>query len=187
MKRRTLIAGAVSVAGLAAANKVLADPAAAPADAKAAKPDVIEATVAAIYQATYTVEGMAETSAPVVILKAREQERYLPIWIGAMEGYSISAGLENAKPPRPLSHDLMAELVKALQGRVEAVYVLHGPKENVFYSTIKVVGNGIATEIDSRPSDALALALRVKAPILVATNLMKQTTLDEIKEELRQK
>ncbi|MBV9469893.1 MAG: bifunctional nuclease family protein [Abitibacteriaceae bacterium] len=187
MKRRDLIAGAVSVAGLAAANKVLAEPGAAPTEAKTAKPAVTEATVQGIYQATSKAEGVGETTAPVVILKARDQERYLPIWIGALESYSIAFGLDNSKPSRPMSHDLMAELIKALRGRVEAVYVMRGADEHTFYSTIKVVGNGIETEVDSRPSDALALALRVKTPIFVATDLMKQTTLDEIKIELRQK
>ncbi|MBW3634841.1 MAG: bifunctional nuclease family protein [Armatimonadetes bacterium] len=187
MKRRTLIAGAASVAGLAAANQVLAQPGAVPTDAQAAKPDFVEATVETIYDAIYKAEGGGETTSPVLILKARDEERYLPIWIGAPESISISMGLENTRKARPMSHDLKAELVKALQGRVQVVTVRYEPQDNIFYAAIKVVSNGVETEVDSRPSDAIALALRVKAPILVASDLMKQTSLDEVKAEFRKK
>ncbi len=187
MKRRTLIAGAVSVAGLAAANQVLAQPGGVPPDTKTEKPDFVEATVETIYDAIYKGEGGGETTSPVLILKARDEERYLPIWIGALESISITMGLENTRKARPMSHDLMAELVKALQGRVQAVTVRYEPQDKIFYAAIKVVANGVETEVDSRPSDAIALALRVKAPILVASELMKQTTLDEIKAELKKK
>ena len=190
MKRRELIVRAAAMAGVATVDKAWAQPVAPmtvlpPVDAAAAKTGFIQASIVEIFAAPSKVDGKVDgtNTTPVVILKARDEERYLPIYIGLTESLSISMGLENTPPSRPMSHDLMVGLIQALQGHVAAVYVQHGPQKDVFYGSIKVIGKGIETEVDSRASDALALALRVKAPILVAVNLMQQTTLDEIKQQ----
>jgi bifunctional DNase/RNase len=187
MKRRTLITGAVTVAGLAAADKVFAQPEPPNSPARvAARPGFVEATVVGIEQETSTVEGV-DVITPVIVLKAKDQERYFLIWIGAAEAISITYGLEKKRLQRPLSHDLMAELVKALRGRVEAVHVSVRPNDQVIYSSLTVAGDGFATEVDSRPSDALALALRVNAPVFVVADLMQQVNLEAIKEQLNKK
>lgn len=182
MKRRELIAGAVSVAGLAVANKVLADPLT-PNDT-VVKPEFLAATVVELYQVPLKVGGADAGATPVVILKARDQERFLPIYVGLSESVSITLALDGVQPKRPLSHDLMAALVGALQGQVEGVYIgLMGDK--IYRATLKVSGQGGKSDVDSRPSDALALALRLQAPIFVAADLMQPTTLEALKAELK--
>lgn len=127
----------------------------------------------------YRPEGESPDDATIVILKAREQVRYLPICIGFAEGQSIFLNLQGIKPSRPLSHDFMAQLVEQLGGRIEAVNITH--QNTTFYATTKVVANNTVKEIDCRPSDALALAVRVEAPIFVAVDVLEQAGLDEAK------
>jgi bifunctional DNase/RNase len=189
INRRTLIAGAVAVAGASAVEKVWAQPAlptvpAPPIGAKAARDGFVGVIVEGVYQGPLEVDGKAAGTTPVLVFKARDAERFGTIWIGQVEAASILRALQNTPPQRPNSHDLMAALVKGLKGEVEAVYLQTGPQEGVFYSKIKVAGGGVETEIDSRPSDAVALALRVQAPILVAADLLKETTLEALKREL---
>lgn len=109
----------------------------------------------------------------VVILKESKAERYLPIWIGPAEADAIALKLQGVTVSRPLTHDLLCSVIDALGAKVNFVVVneLH---DDTFYAKINVTVNGKYMEIDSRPSDALALAVRVKVPIYV-----EETVLDK--------
>ncbi len=107
----------------------------------------------------------------VVFLKGGEDERTLPIFIGAQEAQAIAVELNNVTPPRPLTHDLMKNILDVLEARLERI-VVHGLDEGTFYGKLVLAFEGQTTEVDSRPSDAIALALRCKAPIFVADDVM---------------
>jgi len=107
-----------------------------------------------------------DTQAPVLILKDLEDKTTLPIWIGAMEAMAISLTLNDVKLPRPMTHDLLLTAVERLGGVVRMVSVTE-LREGTFYAVISVEREGQMIEIDSRPSDAVALALRAGAAILV--------------------
>ena len=104
----------------------------------------------------------------IVVLRERDGERLLPIWMGAGEGNALAARLREAEIPRPMTADLMAKLVRLLGGRVECVAVVR-LEESTFYATVTVDG----TDVDARPSDAINLAVRVGAPILVADEVLE--------------
>lgn len=103
---------------------------------------------------------------PVVILKEKSGGKKLPIWIGLFEAQAIALALQDLKPPRPLTHDLTKHLIEKLKGKIEKV-VISDLKNNTFYARIMMRKNGEALDIDSRPSDAIALALRFKVPIYI--------------------
>lgn len=107
----------------------------------------------------------------VVFLKEKEGPLTLPIFIGAAEAQAIAFVLENVKPPRPLTHDLIKNLMDNLECRIKRVEVCD-LKENTFYAKLFLEWNGTEMELDSRPSDALALALRFSAPVFVAEEIM---------------
>ncbi len=109
----------------------------------------------------------------VVILREEGAERLLPIWIGPFEADAITIVLQGVEVPRPLTHDLLAHILDELGAHV--LYVLVNDLRNdTFYATIVLDVNGQRMEIDSRPSDAIALAVRVQAPIYVAEHVMEQ-------------
>jgi hypothetical protein len=113
----------------------------------------------------------------VVILKDSNSDRYLPIWIGPCEADAITIELQEVPPQRPLTHDLLKAAIRELGGNV--VHILISELRNdVFYARIVVNINGKQVEIDSRPSDALALALRVKAPVFVAEAVMERASIE---------
>jgi len=127
------------------------------------------------------------THDPVVILKDVEGKRYLPILIGPFEATAIALALEGAKVPRPLSHDLMKAIVDALKAKILRV-VIHDIKDNTFYAKIVLEANGEAMEIDARPSDSIALALRCEAPIYVSERIiLEETVLDRHAEDEEKK
>ncbi len=99
-----------------------------------------------------------------VILKEKTAERYLPIWIGPAEADAIAVKLHKVEVQRPLSHDLLTSIIDALGAKVESI-VVNDLNNDAFYAKINLIVKGGQMEIDSRPSDALALALRVGAPI----------------------
>ncbi len=101
---------------------------------------------------------------PIVVLEQREEGRYLPVWIGPAEASAIRRALQGIDMARPLTHDLMSSVIEALEGRVTSV-VIHELKNDVFYARITLVADGREVVVDSRPSDAIAIALRVGAPI----------------------
>jgi hypothetical protein len=100
----------------------------------------------------------------VVILKEKEGNRYLPIWIGPAEADAIAVKLQNVELSRPLTHDLLQSVIATLGASVDYI-VVNGLKDDTFYANLALSVDGMKLDIDSRPSDALALAVRVGAPI----------------------
>ncbi|HEC23256.1 MAG TPA: bifunctional nuclease family protein [Chloroflexi bacterium] len=113
----------------------------------------------------------------VVVLKDRESERYLPIWIGPFEAEAIRVELQGMEVTRPLTHDLLKAVISQLGGEVEHV-VVNDLRNDIFYATLKIHVNGRVVEIDSRPSDAIALAVRLKVPIYVAESVMQRAAIE---------
>jgi bifunctional DNase/RNase len=106
------------------------------------------------------------TNMPIIILRDPDGQRVLPIWVGVFEANAIALQIENIQTPRPMTHDLLRNVIQDLQAEVEKVVVCD-LKENTFYAMIHLQTPGGPVAIDSRPSDAIALALRTRAPILV--------------------
>ena len=115
------------------------------------------------------------TNMPIVILKDRAGERVLPIWVGIFEANAIALQIENIATPRPMTHDLLRNVINDLDGKVDQV-VVSDLKDNTFFAIIYLTVKGERVVIDSRPSDAIALALRTRAPILV-----EETVIDNAK------
>ncbi len=109
----------------------------------------------------------------IVILKEVDSERFLPIWIGPYEAEAITVSLQQMEVARPLTHDLLRNVLKALEAEVVSVNIIE-LRENVFYARIMLSVNGREIGIDSRPSDALALAVRVKVPVYVDESVMDE-------------
>jgi bifunctional DNase/RNase len=128
------------------------------------------------------------THDPVVILKDLDGKRFLPILIGPFEATAIALALEGTQVPRPLSHDLMRALLDELDATLEQV-IIHDIKDATFFATLVISRDGQRREIDARPSDGIALALRVDAPIFVTDKIaLEETVVDknaEIEEEQR--
>ncbi|MFH0800795.1 MAG: bifunctional nuclease family protein [bacterium] len=123
------------------------------------------------------------THDPVVILKDVDGKRYLPILIGPFEATAIALALEGAPVPRPLSHDLMKSIIDALKAKVSRI-VIHDIQENTFYAKVVLENNGASIEVDARPSDSIALALRANAPIYVSERIvLEETILDKSAED----
>ncbi len=116
---------------------------------------------------------LTQSQASGVILKEINGNRTLPIIIGEYEAQSIALGLENIKPPRPITHDLTLNLLKILNTKIERVVVTE-LKNNTYYAVIHVRRNSERYEVDSRPSDAIALAVREKIPIYVEEEVMEK-------------
>jgi bifunctional DNase/RNase len=113
------------------------------------------------------------TSQRVVILKDAQTDRYLFIWIANPEAYSIAMELQGTASPRPLTHDLLKTVIAELGGTLTSV-IINDLSDDIFYARLVLDADGRHVEIDSRPSDAIALAVRMKAPIYVAENVMDQ-------------
>ncbi len=113
------------------------------------------------------------SSSPIVILKVEDENRYLPIWIGQPEARSILMKLQNQEFSRPLTHDLAVNLVSELGGSMEKVTVT-ALRDSTFFATISVQIDGRTVEIDSRPSDAIALAVRSGAEIFAADEVIEE-------------
>jgi bifunctional DNase/RNase len=109
---------------------------------------------------------------PVVILEDKEQKRFLPIWIGFSEAQSIAMEMYHLKPPRPMTHDLFSSLVKELDAKVERIVITETQK-NTYYARLFVTSRGKTNDIDCRPSDGIAIAIRARAPILAADAVMQ--------------
>lgn len=125
-----------------------------------------------------------QTYQRVVVLKEKSSDRYLPIWIGNNEADAIVIQLQNVTVPRPQTHDLLKSVIGELGAKVTNILV-NDLSEDVFYARIVLDCDGRHVEIDSRPSDAIALAVRVKAPIFVAEVVLDKAgiTLDPQAEE----
>ena len=119
------------------------------------------------------IEGLAldmTTNSPVVILAPDELNKVLPIWIGHAEAWGLAMELSGVKAKRPLTYDLLRDIIGALQATVDRVEITE-LKEQTFYARIHLSVNGHTYEIDARPSDSIALALKVKAKIFVNEEL----------------
>ncbi len=112
----------------------------------------------------------------VVILKDLESERYLPIWIGPYEADAITIELQEVEVPRPLTHDLLKTFIAEMGASILHV-IVSDLRNDTFYANIVVERNGSRTEIDSRPSDAIALAVRAKVPIYVDESVMDRAAI----------
>ena len=120
-------------------------------------------------QIEMTIKGLMVdpiTNMPIVILKDKDGERVLPIWVGIFEANAIALQIENIATPRPMTHDLLRNIITDLDGQVDRV-VVSDLKDNTFFAIIHLTVKGEAVVVDARPSDAIALALRTRAPILV--------------------
>ncbi len=113
------------------------------------------------------------SSSPIVILKVEDENRFLPIWIGQPEARSILMKLQNQEFSRPLTHDLAVNLVTELGGSLERVTVTE-LRDSTFFATLHVEIDGRTVEVDSRPSDAIAIAVRAGAPIFAADEVIEE-------------
>lgn len=109
----------------------------------------------------------------VVILKEKESDRYLPIWIGPAEADAIAIELQEVAVARPLTHDLLRSIIGALGAKVTSI-IINDLASDTFYARIILDANGRHLEIDSRPSDAVALAVRVKVPIYAEDSVLER-------------
>jgi bifunctional DNase/RNase len=114
------------------------------------------------------------TNTPIVILKDVEEKDVLPIWIGLLEASSIATAIENIQTPRPMTHDLLKNILDRLDARVVRIEV-NDLKDNTFYALLHVMVGDKKIVIDSRPSDAIAIALRTGAPIFVEESVIKKS------------
>jgi bifunctional DNase/RNase len=112
----------------------------------------------------------------VVILKDVDSERYLPIWIGPFEAEAITLELQQVELARPLTHDLLKAVITAMGAQVSHVLV-NDLRDDTFYARVVLDDNGQPLEVDSRPSDSIALAVRAKAPIFVAESVMERAAI----------
>jgi hypothetical protein len=113
----------------------------------------------------------------VVVLKDANSERYLPIWIGPFEAEAITVELQEMPQARPFTHDLIKSVIRELGGKVIHV-LINDLRNDIFYARLVVDVNGKQVEIDSRPSDAIAVAVRAKAPIFVAETVMTRAGIE---------
>lgn len=109
----------------------------------------------------------------VVILRVKETDRYLPIWIGPPEADAIALKLQDVAVPRPLTHDLIGSIIDSLGAKVEKI-VVSDLTDDTFFAKIVIQSNGTSVEIDSRPSDAIALAVRTKCPIFAEDTVVEK-------------
>lgn len=125
-----------------------------------------------------TVKGLMldpHTQSPILILRDKEDEgRVLPVWIGVFEANAIAARMENIETPRPLTHDLLKRVINAMDGVVTKI-VISDLRDHTYYAIIHLLVNGRPVEVDSRPSDAIAVALRSEAPIYVEESVIEKT------------
>ena len=116
------------------------------------------------------------TNMPIVILRDKDGQKVLPIWVGIFEANAIALQIENISTPRPMTHDLIKNVLVGLDTLVHKVVVTE-LREDTFYAVIWLEREGRIVSIDSRPSDALALALRVDCPIFVEDEVLKNSKL----------
>src|SRR5579884_936270 len=113
------------------------------------------------------------SNSPIVVLKDEAEKFFLPIWVGIFEANAIALQLENVTTPRPMTHDLLRNMISELNARVIRV-VINDLRDSTFFAQIKLMTGERTLELDARPSDAIALALRTAAPIFVAQTVLDQ-------------
>ena len=122
------------------------------------------------------------TNMPIIVLREVEGQRVLPIWVGVFEANAIALQVENVQTPRPMTHDLLKTVIDQLGGRLERIVVCE-LKENTFYATLHVLSLKGLLEVDARPSDAIALALRSGARIFVDDAVIQNARSVEMSQE----
>jgi bifunctional DNase/RNase len=122
---------------------------------------------------------------PIVLLKTTDGNKFLPIWIGHPEAAAILMKLQGATTPRPMTHDLVTDILSQLDAQVVRITVTE-LRDSTFYAQITVQQNGSEIEIDSRPSDAIALAIRAEAPIFVADRVIEESAIEFEGEEVNE-
>src|SRR5438034_2634085 len=134
-----------------------------------------------IYGVSFDIVGKQ----PIVLLKTAEGNRYLPIWIGHSEAAAILMKLQGATAPRPLTHDLLVNMLGELDVEIVRVTVTE-LRENTFHASVTVAQNGNEIEIDSRSSDAIAIAVRAHAPIFAADSVIEESAIEFEGEEVNE-
>jgi len=119
---------------------------------------------------------------PIIVLKDPHGDAVLPIWVGLFEANAIALQLEKVETPRPMTHDLLRSVLRQMDATVERI-VITDLKENTFYATLHVNRSGEHLSIDSRPSDAIALALRTDSPIFVSAEVIEKAKKNDLREE----
>lgn len=114
---------------------------------------------------------------PIVLLKTVDEDRFLPIWIGHAEAAAILMKLQGTDPPRPMTHDLFMEVVSELKGEIVKVTVTE-LRENTYFAQLTIIQDGREVEIDSRTSDAIALAVRCDAQIFAADQVVEESSIE---------
>jgi bifunctional DNase/RNase len=122
---------------------------------------------------------------PIVLLKTADGNKFLPIWIGHPEAAAILMKLQGATTPRPMTHDLVTDMLTQLDAQVVRITVTE-LRDSTFYAQITVQQDGSEIEIDSRPSDAIALAIRAEAPIFVADRVIEESAIEFEGEEVNE-
>jgi bifunctional DNase/RNase len=116
--------------------------------------------------------GLDPTSnSPVVVLREKDGQRFLPIWIGPAEANAIAMKLQDVQAPRPMTHDLLTRVVTGLGGTLRRVFI-NSVKENTYYAEMVIDRDDHVFQVDARPSDSIALALRLEAPIFTEDRLL---------------
>jgi bifunctional DNase/RNase len=128
------------------------------------------------------VRGLAldpVSNMPIVLLRDEEEKRSLPIWVGIFEANAIALELEKVSTPRPMTHDLIKNILESVEAKVEKI-VVNDLRDNTFFALIHLRVGEEEITVDSRPSDAIALALRVGAPILVDEDVVRRAKSVEV-------
>ena len=122
------------------------------------------------------------TNMPIVILRDAENQRVLPIWVGPVEANAIALQIENVAPPRPMTHDLLRNLVAEMGATLVRV-IIADLRDNTFYAYLELHRGGEIQLLDARPSDAIALAIRARAPVFVDTRVLEQARSVDVSSE----
>src|SRR3954452_19411577 len=136
-------------------------------------------------QIEMTIKGLMVdpiANMPIIILRDKAEQRVLPIWVGLPEANAIALQIENVSTPRPMTHDLLRNVIQDLKASVHKVVVCD-LQENTFYALIYLLKNGETVAIDARPSDAIALALRTRAPIFVEDEVIDNAKTVDVSSE----
>jgi len=134
-----------------------------------------------IYGVSFDIVGKQ----PIVLLKTAEGSKFLPIWIGHPEAAAILMKLQGASTPRPMTHDLVTSMLGELDAQVVRITVTE-LRENTFHASITIQQNGTEIEVDSRPSDAIALAVRAEAPIYADDRVIEESAIEFEGEEVNE-
>ena len=120
-----------------------------------------------------TIQVSLVSSHRIVVLKDSDSERYLPIWVGPCEAEAISVGAKGVEVLRPLTHDLIVNVIDALDAELLYIFI-NDLADNTFYATLVLSTDSEEVEVDARPSDAIAVAVRLRVPIYVAESVMEE-------------